>query len=157
MPITQGCFVSSLVEITMWFWRRRWKCEKFTTTPTMPTTTDKLWSEKRTWAFVSGELKHPTSNLCVAHTGLGLVEGVMSISEFHADSNSNTMCNKQIICSLTNKIGLSNCGNAVKLYSDVIKCVLKHFYSKNMNYGIYGIYFMYILYALSSGTITRKC
>ena len=40
------------------FWRRRWKYEKFTTTSkTTKTTTDKVWSEKLTWASSSGELK----------------------------------------------------------------------------------------------------
>ena len=37
------------------FWRRRWKCEKLTTTTK---TTDELWSEKLTCAFCSGELKN---------------------------------------------------------------------------------------------------
>ena len=44
-----------------WFWRRRWKCEKFMTTTTTTTLQqqwqDKFWSEKLTWAFGSGELK----------------------------------------------------------------------------------------------------
>ena len=39
-----------------WFWRRRWKCGKFTaTTTTMTTTTGKFWSEKLTCAFGSGD------------------------------------------------------------------------------------------------------
>ena len=42
------------LKLVQWFWSRRWKCEKFTTTMR---TTDKLWSEKLTWAFGSGELK----------------------------------------------------------------------------------------------------
>ena len=48
-----------LLKLAQWFWRRRWKCEKFTTTTTTTTTittTDKFWSEKPTWAFGSGEL-----------------------------------------------------------------------------------------------------
>ena len=51
------------LKLALWFWRRRRKCEKFTTTPTTtPTTTTttdngKFWSEKLTWAFGSGELK----------------------------------------------------------------------------------------------------
>ena len=53
------------LKLTRWFWRRRWKIEKFTTTTTTPTTTTpttttnngKIWSEKLTWAFGSGELK----------------------------------------------------------------------------------------------------
>ena len=36
IPFTQGCFVLSLEKLTQLFWRRRWKCEKFTTTTTMP-------------------------------------------------------------------------------------------------------------------------
>ena len=46
------------LKLVQWFWRRRWKCEKFmTTTTTTTTTTDKLRSEKLAWAFSSGELK----------------------------------------------------------------------------------------------------
>ena len=63
---TQGCFVPSLVEIGLVVRRRRWKCEKFTTTTTRTTTTqrttDKFWSEKLTWAFGSGELKNGGKN-----------------------------------------------------------------------------------------------
>ena len=51
-----------LVEFVQCFSKKRWKCEKFTTTtfmPTMTTTTmDKFWSEKFTWAFSPGELKN---------------------------------------------------------------------------------------------------
>lgn len=43
-----------------WFWRKRWKCKKFTQT-LIPTprrqATDKSWQEKLTWAFGSNELK----------------------------------------------------------------------------------------------------
>ena len=44
------------------FWRRRWKCEKFNLrqrrhVQRQRRTTDKLWSEKLTWAFGSGELQ----------------------------------------------------------------------------------------------------
>ena len=63
-PNTQEYFVPSLVKIGQWFWRRRYKCEKFTTTQTTTTTTTttttdngKLWSEKHTSEFSSGELK----------------------------------------------------------------------------------------------------
>ena len=47
------------LKLTQWFWRRKWKCEKFMTATTTTTTTaaDKFWSEKLTWAFGSGELK----------------------------------------------------------------------------------------------------
>ena len=42
------------------FWRRRWKCEKFTDRQTDGRTdrqtTDDRWSEKLTWTFSSGEL-----------------------------------------------------------------------------------------------------
>ena len=50
IPITQGCFMPSLVKIgPVILWpRRRWKCEKFTRTTMM---TEKFWSEKLTWAF----------------------------------------------------------------------------------------------------------
>ena len=40
-----------------WFWRRRWKCEKFRDGQTDRQTMDDRWSEKLTWAFSSGELK----------------------------------------------------------------------------------------------------
>ena len=36
------------LQLALWFWRRSWKCEKFTPI----TTTDKFWSEKLTWASV---------------------------------------------------------------------------------------------------------
>ena len=41
IPFTQRWFVLSLVKLTQWFWRRRWKCEKLMTTTTtqMQTTT----------------------------------------------------------------------------------------------------------------------
>lgn len=39
-----------------WFWRNRWKCDKYTK-KMLPLPTDKLWSEKLTWAYGSGELK----------------------------------------------------------------------------------------------------
>ena len=61
------------LKLTQWFWRRRWKCEKFTDRQTDGQTDgrtnrqtdgrtdrqtpDDRWSEKLTWAFSSGELK----------------------------------------------------------------------------------------------------
>ena len=49
------------LKLAQWFWRRRWKCEKFTDRQTdgqtNGQTTDDRWSEKLTWAFSSGELK----------------------------------------------------------------------------------------------------
>ena len=47
------------LKLAQWFWRRRWKCKRFMTTPTTTTTktTDKFWLEKLTQAFCSGELK----------------------------------------------------------------------------------------------------
>ena len=45
------------MKLAQWFWRRRWKCEKFTDGWTDRQTTDDRWSEKLTWAFSSGELK----------------------------------------------------------------------------------------------------
>ena len=43
IPFIQACFVPSLVNLVQWFWRRRCKYEKFTTTTmtTMTTTMDK--------------------------------------------------------------------------------------------------------------------
>ena len=57
------CMCRVWLKFVQWFWRRRWKCEKFTTTTTtittttITTTTDKVLSEKLNWAFGSGELK----------------------------------------------------------------------------------------------------
>ena len=48
--------VSSLV-VVQWFWRRRCKCEKFTT-KWRQQTTDKFRSEKFNWKFDSCELIH---------------------------------------------------------------------------------------------------
>ena len=47
------------LKLVQWF-RRRWKCEKFTDRRTDKQTTDERWSEKLTWAFSSGELKNLT-------------------------------------------------------------------------------------------------
>ena len=48
------------LKLAQWFWRRRWKCEKFMTTITTTgrrRTADTFWSEKLTWVYGSGELK----------------------------------------------------------------------------------------------------
>ena len=54
-PTPKDALCQFLLKLAQWFWRRRWKCEKFTTTTLtkMTTTTDKFWSEKLT----CGELK----------------------------------------------------------------------------------------------------
>ena len=41
VPFIQGALYQVWLKLTQWFWRRRWKCEKFktTTTPTTTTTT----------------------------------------------------------------------------------------------------------------------
>ena len=44
------------LKLVHWFWRRWWKCEKFMTM------TNKLWSEKLTWTFGSGELNSSILN-----------------------------------------------------------------------------------------------
>ena len=51
-PLPKDALCQVWLKLAQWFWRRRWKCEKLTTT-----TTDKFWSEKLAWAFGSGELK----------------------------------------------------------------------------------------------------
>ena len=52
-PSPKDALCQVWLKLVWWFWRRRWKCEKFSTM-----TTDKTnWSEKLTWAFGSGELK----------------------------------------------------------------------------------------------------
>ena len=54
------------LKLAQWFWRRRWKCVKFTDGRTDGRTdrqtTDDRWSEKLTWAFSSGELKKPEAD-----------------------------------------------------------------------------------------------
>ena len=45
------------LKLALWFCRRGWKCEKFITTTTTQQTMDKMWSEKLTLDFGSGELK----------------------------------------------------------------------------------------------------
>ena len=47
-----------------WFWRRRWKCEKFTDRRSDGWTTDNRLSEKFHWACSSGELKKNIDQKC---------------------------------------------------------------------------------------------
>ena len=41
IPLPKVALSQVWLKLAKWFWRRRWKCEKFTTTTT---TTDKFWS-----------------------------------------------------------------------------------------------------------------
>ena len=50
-------FCQVWLKFTQWFWRRRWKCKKFTEIRPDRRTTDNRRSEKLTWAFSLGELK----------------------------------------------------------------------------------------------------
>ena len=60
-PSSKDALCQVWLKLAHWFWRRRWKFEKFTTMTTTRQqqwwrqTTDKFWSEKLTWAFCSGE------------------------------------------------------------------------------------------------------
>ena len=54
-PSLKEGFCQVWLKLAQWFWRRGWKCEKFTTTTTT-TPTDKFWSEMLARAFGSGEL-----------------------------------------------------------------------------------------------------
>ena len=56
-PLPKDALCQVWLKLAQWFWRRRWKCEKFTDRQTDRQTTDNRWSEKLTWAFSSGELK----------------------------------------------------------------------------------------------------
>ena len=60
-PSSRDTLCQVWLKLDQWFWRRRWKCEKFTDGPTGRQTTDDRWSEKLTWAFSSGELKNNSS------------------------------------------------------------------------------------------------
>ena len=53
------------------FWRRSWKCESLRTT-----TTDG-WTDGRTTAFDSGELKRPIFNIIYHHPLLGRSRGIL--------------------------------------------------------------------------------
>ena len=67
-PSPKDALCQVWLKLAQWFWRRRWKCEKFTDgrtdrqteRRTDRQTTDDRWSEKLTWAFSSGELKKET-------------------------------------------------------------------------------------------------
>ena len=64
-PTPKDALCQVWLKLAQWFWRRRWRCEKFTDRQTdrqMDGRTDgqmldDRWSEKLTWAFSSGELK----------------------------------------------------------------------------------------------------
>ena len=60
-PSPKDALCQVWLQLAQWFWRRRWKCEKFTDGRTDGQmdrqTTDNRGSEKLTWAFSSGELK----------------------------------------------------------------------------------------------------
>ena len=60
-PLPKDALCQVWLKLAQWFWRRRWKCEKFTDRRTDGRTdrhtTDDRWSEKLTWAFSSGGLK----------------------------------------------------------------------------------------------------
>ena len=60
-PSPKDALCQVWLKLAHWFWRRRWKCEKFTDRQTDRQTTDDRWSEKLTWAFSSGELKMKSS------------------------------------------------------------------------------------------------
>ena len=55
-PLSKDDLCQVWLKLARWFCRRRWKCEKFLMTTTTDNE-DKLWSEKLTWAFGSGEVK----------------------------------------------------------------------------------------------------
>ena len=48
-PSPKDALCQVWLKLAQWFWKRRWKCKKFTTTLTTTTTTDKFWTEKLTW------------------------------------------------------------------------------------------------------------
>ena len=60
-PLPKDALCQVWLKLAQWFWRRRWKYEKFTDgrtdRRTDRQTTDDRWWEKLTWAFSSGELK----------------------------------------------------------------------------------------------------
>ena len=62
-PSLKDALCQVWLKLAHWFWRRRWKCEKFTDRQTDGRTTDKKWSESLTWAFSSGDLKTQGSHL----------------------------------------------------------------------------------------------
>ena len=60
-PLSKDALCQVWLKLAQRFWRRRWKCEKFTDgrtdRQTDRQTTEDRWSEKLNWAFSSGELK----------------------------------------------------------------------------------------------------
>ena len=68
-PSPKDALCQVWLKLAQWFWRRRWKCEKFTDRQTdgMDGRMDRKrpedrWSEKLTLAFSSGELKMARSD-----------------------------------------------------------------------------------------------
>ena len=71
-PSPRDALYQVWLKLAQWFWRRRWKCEKFTTTTTSTTTTDNeqilirkahlslrlRWAKKET--FIDGSAKRRT-------------------------------------------------------------------------------------------------
>ena len=55
-PQPKDALCQVLLKLVRWFWRRRWKCQKFSDWQTNGQTDDGLPSEKLTWAFSSGDL-----------------------------------------------------------------------------------------------------
>ena len=56
-PSSKDALCQVWLKLTQMFWRRSWKCEKFTTTTTTTTTTDKGQILNRKAHFGSGDLK----------------------------------------------------------------------------------------------------
>ena len=52
-PSPKNALCQVWLKVAQLFWRKRWKCARFTD---RWTTTNKMWSQKLTWAFSSGEL-----------------------------------------------------------------------------------------------------
>ena len=72
------------LKLAQWFWRRRWKCEKFTDRRTDRQTTDDRWLEKLPWAFTSGELKKTVKRFIIpSTTTLGCIGTKNSIWRLH--------------------------------------------------------------------------
>ena len=70
IPVIQGCFVPSLVELCQVALEKRkkmWKVYNDNNVDELQRqwTTDKLWSEKITWAFGSDELKNETHSFYI--------------------------------------------------------------------------------------------
>ena len=56
-PSPKNALCQVWLKLAQWFWKRRWKYEKFTDRQTDRQMTNDRWSEKLTWAFSSGKLK----------------------------------------------------------------------------------------------------